>query len=78
MYVSEAMGLKMAKNLSKSRATEPYATRASSPHTSGPWTGSSVLRVGGVRPGGAPPWRTATTFTAACIEAVSKALGAAC
>jgi uncharacterized protein len=55
----------------------PYAARASSLHESGGWSGSSVLSVGGVRPGDAPSWNAAISFTSAYIEAVWKALVAA-
>jgi uncharacterized protein len=55
----------------------PYAARASSVHASGAWSGSSVLGVGGVRPGDAPSWHAATSFTAAYVAAVWKALVAA-
>jgi uncharacterized protein len=55
----------------------PYAARASSLPESGAWSGSSVLSVGGVRPGHAPSWNAAMSFTAAYIDAVWKALAAA-
>jgi hypothetical protein len=40
-------------------------------------SGSSVLGVGGVRPGDAPSWHAATSFTSAYVQAVWKALVAA-
>ena len=55
----------------------PYAARASSVHASGAWRRSSVLGVGGVRPGDAPSWHAATSFTSAYVQAVWKALVAA-
>lgn len=54
----------------------PYAARASSAHASGAWNGSSVLGVG-VRPPDAPSWPAATSFAAAYLEAIWKALVAA-
>jgi uncharacterized membrane protein YraQ (UPF0718 family) len=55
----------------------PYAARASDLQAGGAWSGSSVLGVGGVRPGDPPSWHAATSFAAAYIQAVWKALVAA-
>lgn len=55
----------------------PYAARTSSVADSGAWSGSSILGVGGVRPGDAPSWQAATSFAGAYIGAVWKALVAA-
>jgi uncharacterized protein len=55
----------------------PYAARVSSLHANGTWSGASVLGVGGVKPGDAPSWKAATSFTGAYIQAVWKALVAA-
>jgi uncharacterized protein len=55
----------------------PYAAQAGRLHAGGAWTGSNVLGVGGVRPGDAPSWHAAISFTSAYIEAVWKALVAA-
>jgi uncharacterized membrane protein YraQ (UPF0718 family) len=41
------------------------------------WSGGNILAVGGVRPGSAPTWHAATSFFAAYLPAVWKALVAA-
>jgi uncharacterized protein len=55
----------------------PYAARVSSLAASGAWSGSSILGVGGVKPGDPPSWQAATSFTWAYLDAVWKALVAA-
>ena len=55
----------------------PYAARVAGVSRSHAWTGSSILQVGGVKPGDAPTWAAATSFTAAYLAAIWKALLAA-
>lgn len=55
----------------------PYTGQALRAAGSGTWSGSSVLEVGGVRPGDPPSWQAATSFAVAYGQAVWKALAAA-
>ena len=55
----------------------PYTAKAAGLGTSHHWSGSSILTVGGVRPGDAPTWAAATSFLSAYVTAVWKALLAA-
>ncbi|MEU4244676.1 permease [Actinoplanes sp. NPDC026619] len=55
----------------------PYAAKVPGLAAGHGWTGSSILQVGDVRPGDAPSWSAATSFTAAYAHAVWRALLAA-
>ncbi|WP_245908646.1 permease [Pseudosporangium ferrugineum] len=55
----------------------PYAAKVPGLATIGAWPGSDILGVGGVRPGDAPSWAAATSFTGAYAQAVWRALLAA-
>jgi uncharacterized protein len=55
----------------------PYAARTATLSARRAWPGSSILAVGGVRPGAAPSWSAATSFTWAYGQAVWRALLAA-
>jgi uncharacterized membrane protein YraQ (UPF0718 family) len=55
----------------------PYGAKIGGLRASHTWSGSSILGVGGVRPGDAPSWHAATSFTWAYLLAVWKALVAA-
>jgi uncharacterized protein len=55
----------------------PYGARIGDLEVSGTYGGSNILGVGGVRPGDAPSWAAAWSFTGAYVAAVWKALVAA-
>jgi hypothetical protein len=55
----------------------PYQTRIGQLSVGRTWSGASILEVGGVRPGDAPSWSAATSFTWAYLQAVWKAMVAA-
>lgn len=55
----------------------PYGAKALAVHGTHTWTGSDLLTFGGVRPGDPPSWHAATTFFAAYLPAIWKALVAA-
>jgi len=55
----------------------PYAARLADISGSGTYPGSSILTVGGVKPGDPPSWDAALSFTVAYGNAVWKALVAA-
>ena len=55
----------------------PYQAKVAGLSESHAWDGSSILTVGGVRPGDAPSWHAATTFTTTYLQAIWKALVAA-
>jgi uncharacterized membrane protein YraQ (UPF0718 family) len=55
----------------------PYQARVRELSAGHTWSGSSILRAGGVQAGDPPSWSAATTFTWAYLQAVWKALVAA-
>jgi uncharacterized membrane protein YraQ (UPF0718 family) len=55
----------------------PYGARIGELGATGSYPGSSILGVGGVRPGDAPSWGAGISFTVAYVQAVWKALVAA-
>jgi uncharacterized protein len=55
----------------------PYGARIGEIGATGSYPGSSILGVGGVRPGDAPTWGAGISFTVAYVQAVWKALVAA-
>lgn len=55
----------------------PYGARIGELGATGSYPGSSILGVGGVRPGDAPTWGAGISFTVAYVQAVWKALVAA-
>jgi uncharacterized membrane protein YraQ (UPF0718 family) len=55
----------------------PYAEKVIELGGTRTWSGSSILSVGGVRPGEPPSWHAALSFTVAYAAAVWKALVAA-
>jgi uncharacterized membrane protein YraQ (UPF0718 family) len=55
----------------------PYAGKVTAVGSSHAWSGSDILRVGGVRPGDAPSWHAATSFASAYFLVIWKALAAA-
>lgn len=52
----------------------PYAGKALTLGVGGAWDGDDILRTGGVRPGDAPSWAAAWSFTVAYGAAIWKAL----
>jgi uncharacterized membrane protein YraQ (UPF0718 family) len=55
----------------------PYAAKAASAGHTHHWSGSDILRVGGVRAGDAPSWHAATSFFLAYVASIWQALVAA-
>src|SRR3954470_6950956 len=55
----------------------PYQAKVAGLSQSRTWDGSSILTVGDVRPGDAPSWHAATTFSSTYLQAVWKAVVAA-
>jgi hypothetical protein len=55
----------------------PYGARIADLEVTGTYGGSNILGVGGVRPGDAPSWAAAWSFTGAYVAAVWEALVAA-
>jgi hypothetical protein len=55
----------------------PYSAKVPGLAAEHRWPGSDILRTGGVRPGDAPSWTAATSFTGAYALAVWRALLAA-
>jgi uncharacterized protein len=55
----------------------PYAAKALRAQRTHHWSGSSILTVGGVRPGDGPTWHAATTFSHAYFLSIWQALVAA-
>lgn len=55
----------------------PYTERVLDLGGTHSWSGSSIVSVGGVRPGESPSWHAAVSFTGAYASAVWKALVAA-
>jgi uncharacterized membrane protein YraQ (UPF0718 family) len=55
----------------------PYQAKVAGLSETHTWSGTSILTVGGVRPGDAPSWHAATTFFTTYVRAIWKALVAA-
>jgi hypothetical protein len=55
----------------------PYEAKIATLGGTHTWSGDSVLAVGGIRPGDAPSWHAATSFTGTYLTAIWKALVAA-
>lgn len=77
LVVSVAVASALAVTLLTWAKWLPYATRVPGLAVSGAWPGSDILGVGGMRPGDAPSWSAAATFTWAYGRAVWRALVAA-